>query len=126
MKTFAIFPTLCVFVLTLTLLKLTGQTKLWIMILLTILVTTLFGGLMILFSTEAFHFLYFANFFGILVCVPCLTYLTNSLFKSRLLFIGIASTLLTIVIAGALIFFSFLNNPMDLMPREGNKKMEHE
>lgn len=131
MKAFAIFPTICVFVLTLTLLRLSGQLKPRTTLLLTLMVTIFFGGLMTWFSFEIFQFLYFANFFGVLVCIPCLTYLTNRLFSDnsdkrihwlRILGLGLASTAVTIVVAGALIFFSFLNNPMDPVTKE--KQME--
>ena len=132
MKAFVIFPTICVFVLTLTLLKLNGQLRPRTSLLWTIIVTSFFGGLMTLFSSETFQFLYFANFVGILVCVPCITYLTNKLFTNNvdkriywtiIIGLGLASTAVTILIGGALIFFSFLNNPMD--PATNKEKTEN-
>jgi len=122
MKAFVIFPTICVFVLTLTLLKLGGQVRPRTSLFWSIIVTSVFGGLMTWFSFETFQFLYFANFVGILICIPCITYLTNKLFASnvdkriywtRIIGLGLASTAVTILVGGALIFFSFLNNPMD-------------
>ena len=89
------------------------------MILFATLVTVVFAGLMTLFSVEAFFFLYFANFFGVIVCIPCLTYLINELLPgnkrswARLIGLGLVSTAVTLVIAGFLILTSFMHNPMD-------------
>src|SRR5258706_4591217 len=104
MKAFVIFPTLCVFVLALTLLILSGQSRsrtiFW-----STLVTATFSGLMKWLSVEVFEFLYFSNFLGVLVCIPCLTYLTNRLFPDksnkrtvwvRVLGLGVISTVVTI------------------------------
>ena len=122
MKAFVLFPTICVFVLTLTLLKHNGQTKSWIVLGWAIIVTTTFGGLATLNSIEIFEFLYYTNFLGVLICIPCLTYLTNSLFRKksnqrvnllRVVGLSIASTLVTVIIAGTLMLFAFLHNPMD-------------
>jgi hypothetical protein len=122
MKAFVIFPTICVFILTLTLVRWNGQLKQNSALLLTTISTCFFGGLMIWFAYEAFQFLYYANFVGIVVCIPCITYLANKLFRknsnkwiygARMLGLGLASTALTIVVAGLLIYFSFLKNPTD-------------
>jgi hypothetical protein len=122
MKAFVLFPTICIFVFSLTLLKLNGQTKSWIVLSWATIVTATFGGLMILYSVEVFEFLFYSNFLGVLVCIPCLTYLLNKLFKKnfnqrvyllRVVGLSFVSTLITAVIAGTLILFAFLNNPMD-------------
>ena len=122
MKAFVIFPTICVFLLTMTLLTLDGQTKPRTMLLWSILVTVLFGGLMSWFSVDVLLFLYYSNFIGVLVCIPCVTYLTNRLLSKpldkrvnwlRVLGLGILSTAVTIATAGFLIFMSFMYNPMD-------------
>jgi hypothetical protein len=122
MKAFVIFPTICVFVLSLTLLKLLGEIKPKISLLRSTIVTVVFGGLMTWLSVEIFVFLYFANFLGAIVCIPCLTYLTPRLFRSNsnkkifwisLVGLGIVSTAVTMGVAWFLILFSFLNNPMD-------------
>jgi hypothetical protein len=83
MKTFVLFPTICVFVLTLTLLKLNGQTKSWIVFGWAIIVTATFGRVMTLYSVEVSELLYYSNFLGVLICIPCLTYLANKLFKKN-------------------------------------------
>lgn len=84
--------------------------------------TVLFGGLMTWFSVDAFTFLYYSNFIGVVVCIPCLTYLTNRLFSKtqgkginwiRVLGLGILSTVVTVATAGFLILMSFIYNPMD-------------
>lgn len=122
MKAFAIFPIICIFLLTLTLLSLGGQAKHRTALLWSVLVTGLLGGLLIWFSVDVFPFLYYLNFIGVFICIPCLTYLTNRVVSKtqpgrvnwiRLLGIGIVSTVVTIVVAGFLIFMSFLFNPMD-------------
>jgi hypothetical protein len=122
MKAFVLFPTICVFLFTLTLLKLNGQTKSWIVLGWAIIVTATFGGVMTFYSVEVFEFLYFANFLGVLICIPCFTYLLNKLFKKnsnqrayllRVVGLSFISTLITAVIAGTLILFAFINNPMD-------------
>src|SRR6266850_101897 len=96
--------TICVYVLTLSLVTLGGQSRprtiLW-----STLVTATFGGLMTWLSVEAFTFLYFSNFIGVLICIPCLTYLTNRLFSLdsnkktfwiRILGLGVVSTAVTL------------------------------
>jgi hypothetical protein len=122
MKAFVIFPTICVFLLTLTLMTLDGQIRQRTALLWSVIVTILFGGLMTWFSVDAFTFLYYSNFIGVLVCIPCLTYLTNRLFSKtqdekikwiRVLGLAILSTVATVATAGFLIFMSFMYNPMD-------------
>jgi hypothetical protein len=121
MKAFVIFPTLCVFLLTLTLMTLDRQTRHRTILFWSVMLTVLFAGLMTWFSVNAFAFLYYSNFIGVLVCIPCLTYLTNRLFKTqdekikwiRVLGLGILSTVVTVATAGFLIFMSFMYNPMD-------------
>lgn len=122
MKAFVIFPTICVFFLTMTLLMLVGQTKPKLKLLWSILVTVLFGGFMTWFSVDVFVFLYYSNFIGLLVCISCLTYLANRGFSKtlnnrvnwfRILGLRIMSIAVTVVIAGFLIFIAFLFNPMD-------------
>ena len=122
MKAFVIFPTICVFLLTTTLLTLSTSIKWRTILLWSGIVTVLFGGLMTWFSVAAFLFLYYSNFIGVLVCISCLTYLTNRLLNKTLdkkvnwigIFgIFIVSTVLTVATAGFLIFMSFMYNPMD-------------
>ena len=120
MKTFVIFPTICFFVLTLTLLRV-GLIRPRSAFLWSTIMTIILGGLMTWLSVEIFFLLYYANFLGVLVLIPCLTYLTNKLFKDnsdrikwiRILGLGLLSTVLTIATAGFLILISFIQNPMD-------------
>jgi hypothetical protein len=135
MKAFVLFPTICVLLFTLTLLKLNGQTKSWIELGRAIIVTATFGGVMTFYSVEVFEFLYFANFLGVLICIPCLTYLLNKLFKKnsnqrtyllRVVGLSMASTLITAVIAGTLILFAFINNPMDPPSIESMQNIDSE
>jgi hypothetical protein len=122
MKAFVIFPAICIFLLTMSLLKVVGQTKNWATLLWSVVVTILFAGLMIWRSVDVIAFLYYSNFVGVLVCIPCLTYLTNRLLTRspdkkisliRLLVLGILSTVVTVGTAGLLIFMSFIFNPTD-------------
>lgn len=122
MKAFVIFPTICVFLLTMTLLSLGAQKKQRIVLLWSVMLTILFGGLMLWFSVDAFVFLYYLNFIGIVISIPCLTYwamrLLSKILDRRInwigvLGLGILSTVVTVGIAGFLIFISFLYNPMD-------------
>jgi hypothetical protein len=86
-----------------------------------IIATAVFAGLKTWFSLAVFEFLYYSNFLGVVVCIPCLTYLTNQLFSQpeertnwvRALGLGIISTVVTIATAGFLIFISIMHNPMD-------------
>ena len=130
MKTFVIFPTICVFLLTLTLLNVSGQRNQLRIFILTGLITIIFGGLMTLFSVDVFTFLYYSNFISVLIAIPCLTYLTNKMFPDisgkkfwfRVFGLGIASTVLTLLIFGTAMFFSFAYNPMDPAPRQEQNK----
>ncbi|PSR55088.1 hypothetical protein AHMF7605_17045 [Adhaeribacter arboris] len=121
MKAFIIFPTICVFIVTLTFLILNGLSRVRIIFWST-LMTAIWGGFMAWLSFEVFTFLYYSNFLGVLVCIPCLTYLSNRLFPDnsnkrmvwmRLVGLGVLSTVVTIATAGFLILVSFINNPMD-------------
>lgn len=122
MKAFVIFPAICVFLFTKTLFTLDGQTKRGTTLLWTVAVIVLFGGLMTWFSVDVFVFLYYANFIGVLVCIPCLTYLSYRLLNKTLgervnwiavLGLGILSTVVTVAAAGYLFLASFIQNPMD-------------
>lgn len=120
MKTFVIFPTICFFVLTLTLLRV-GLIRPRTSFLWSTIMTIILGGLMTWLSVDIFFLLYYANFLGVIILIPCLTYLTNKLFKDnsdrikwiRILGLGLLSTVLTIATAGFLILISFIYNPMD-------------
>jgi hypothetical protein len=130
MKTFVIFPTICVFLLTLTLLTLDRQMTPKRVFIWSILVTTLFGGLLTWFSVDAFFFLYYSNFLSVLIVIPCLTFLTNKILPDRwiknawirLVGLGVLSTIVTLLIFGTAMFFSFASNPMDPAPRQEQEK----
>lgn len=88
---------------------------------------------MTLFSAEAVAFLYYANFFGVLICIPCLTYLANGLFNDksnkvilwlRIAGLGVISTAVTLGLAWYLILFSFIQNPMDPVTKESQQKID--
>lgn len=125
MKTLGIFPAISLFALTLTLLRFDPQIKTRTVLLWSAIVTILFGGLMTWFSVQVFFFVYYANFLGVIILIPCLTYLTNKLFKDstnkikriRLLGLGLAATVLTIAMFATSMSISFAYNSMDPAPK---------
>ena len=118
MKTFVIFPTICVSILTWTLLSLLGQMKRRTKFVLTILATIIFGGLMTWFSVDLLVFLYFSNFVSIILVIPCMTYLIYNWLPNqkiegkylRIFAIGLLSTVLTLAIFGTAMFFALAYN----------------
>lgn len=134
MKTFVIFPTICVFLLTLTLLTLNGQMTSKRIFVWSILIATLFGGLLKWFSVDAFFLLYYGNFLSVLLVIPCLTFLTNKILPEswienpwmRLAGLGVLSIIVTLLVFGTAMFFSFASNPMDPVPRQEHQKTSDE
>ena len=113
-----IFPTICVSILTWTLLSLLGQMKRRTKFVLTILATIIFGGLMTWFSVDLLVFLYFSNFVSIILVIPCMTYLIYNWLPNqkiegkylRIFAIGLLSTVLTLAIFGTAMFFALAYN----------------
>ena len=126
MKAFAIFPTICIFLLTLTLLHARGEKKPKMKLGWSFLVTIIFGGVMTMFSGYIFKFLFYANFLAAIFIIPCLTYLSNKCFPVvtgkkywlRIVALGLISTVVTSTLFGATMIFSLLNNPMDPITQE--------
>ncbi len=120
MKVFVIFPAICLFALVFTILRI-GLIRPWTALLWSTLLTAIFGGLMAFYSVQVFYFLYYANFIGCFILIPCLTYLMNKSFKNnsshlkwvKIIGLGLVSSVLTIAVAGFLFFISLLYNPMD-------------
>jgi hypothetical protein len=91
----------------------------------TAVVTVIFGGIMTWLSVDVFPFLYYSNFLGVLILIPCLTYLANRMFAPRaglknlrrILWLVLISTILTLLIFATTLIFSLLNNPMDRISR---------
>lgn len=130
MKTFVIFPAICVFALAMTLLKLDGRLSPRKTVLWSTVVTAAFSGLMAWFSVETFFFLYYAHFLGGIVLIPCLTYLiykltrntSNKIERLKILGLGLVSTFLSVLIFSTLMFFSLSYHPMDPAPTQMNSK----
>lgn len=120
-KTFTIFPIFCIFLLVLALCMLSGQTKkkalAWAFI-----VTSVVGATLLAFSSEWFVFIYDCNFLGILVAIPSLTYVMNKMFPNsfgmrswvRTFGFGVLSTVFTVMVFAAVMFWAILNNPESL------------
>jgi len=122
MKAFTIFPAICVFALTLTLLNLGREMKFWKSIIIATIFTAFFGRLMTWYSLELFFFLYFINIIGILVLIPCLTFWTNRMLPAakntkiywiRIAGLGVAATVIALLFFGASMLLGFFYNPMD-------------
>lgn len=126
MKTFVIFPALCVFISAWTLLIKEVSVRPMKKVMWTTLATVVFAGMMVMFSNEVFLFLYYSNFLSVLIIVPCLTYLVNralptisgKMFWLRLLGLGFASSILTVAVFVVAMFFSFAYNPMEKTPKQ--------
>lgn len=122
MKAFAIFPTICIFVMVLTILRILGFPSTWLKkILFSFLAAGLFAVFVIINSSNFFEFLYFFNFVSVLIIVPCLTYLANvsihgfldKAYLIRLFVLFVLSAIFTLLVFGILFFMSMANNPMD-------------
>lgn len=80
MKTFAIFPTLCILIISFAVIK--DQLTVKRSLLWSFAVTVVLGGLLLLFSAELLVLLYLSNFVLAIVLVPVLTFLLDGFFQS--------------------------------------------
>ena len=126
MKTFAIFPTICIFVATASLLKIEGQLGNRKVLLWSVSATLGLGGIFTIFSVELFFFLYYFNFISVIIIIPCLISLINKSLPKvsgapywlRLAGIGLAATIVTVLVFAGCMFLSLASNPMDrAMPK---------
>jgi len=132
MKTFVIFPTICVLLLALTLLTLQGRMTPRRIFTWSILATTIFGGLLSWFSVDAFFFLYYGNFLSVLIVIPCLTFLSNRIVPYswvknvwiRLFGLGVISVFVTLIIFVTTMFFSLANNLTDPEPNQEQHRQQ--
>ena len=117
-----IFPTICIFILILSMLKfLEFPSNLYKKIFFSLLLAGIFFGSMMMNPSSYFDFLYFSNFISVLILIPCLTYLIsrlmprflNKYFWLRLFTILLFSTIITLIVFGISFFFLLANNPMD-------------
>jgi hypothetical protein len=91
--------------------------------------TSILGGLLILYSVELFELLFYSNFISVVIIIPCLTYLTNKLFPNykkaswiRLLGLGIISTVLTVTLFLTTMLAAGIQNPMDPIDKKLQKE----
>ncbi len=122
MKAFAIFPTICVFALTLTLYNFDRQIKFRNTLLIAFFFAIVFGSYMTFYSSKLFPILYVVNIFGVFILTPCLTYWVSKLISSigskkvywmKIIGVGIASALLSSFLFVLLMWNAFLHNPTD-------------
>lgn len=122
MKAFAIFPTICFFILALAIFKaLNFPTRKLYKQLLAFALTLAFSVTMVINSSEMFTFLYFGGFISVIIIILSMTYLLESKIEKKptkrywilltLLFLTI--TLITISVFIMTFFYSMFNNPMD-------------
>ena len=82
------------------------------------IVTAVVGATLLVFSSEWFFFIYDGNFLGILVAIPSLTYVMNKMFPNnfgmrtwlRIFGFGVLSTVFTVMVFAAVMFWTILNN----------------
>lgn len=119
--TFTIFPIFCIFLLALALCMLSGQTKKKALAR-AFIVASVVGATLLAFSFEWFFFIYDCNFLGILVAIPSLTYVINKMSPNnfgmrtwlRIFGFGVLSTVFTVMVFAAVMFWAILNNPESL------------
>jgi hypothetical protein len=126
MKAFVIFPTICVFILTSSILKNqsdlgTKKNLFWSFTTTIIFCGLVIGALRIFKAAEFAFLLMLSNVVFALIVIPILTFLINDLFPNatgkilwiRLFGIGVVATAVTAALFGASMIFALMNNPMD-------------
>jgi hypothetical protein len=121
MKSFVIFPTICIFILSFAVLRINKETSIVRNFIFSFLVAGILGGLLLVFSTEVFMLLYLGNFVFVLVLIPFLTFLVDDFLPQvagrklwiRLFGIGLLATITTLALFAATFFYALSNNPMD-------------
>ena len=122
MKAFAIFPTLCLFILALAIFKaLNFPARMFYRQLSAIALTIVFSVTMVLNSSKMFTFLYLGGFISVIIIILSMTYLMESMIEKKsttrywilltLLFLTI--TVITTSVFIMTFIYSMLNNPMD-------------
>jgi hypothetical protein len=122
MKAFAIFPSICFFILALAIFKAFNfpTRKIYRQLLATVL-TLVFSITMFIYSIEMFTFLYFGGFISVIIVILSMTYLLESKIpkkRTKRYWILLSILFLTITIITTLAFilaflYSMLNNPTD-------------
>lgn len=127
MKTLAIFPSIAIFLATLTLFRLGGSNKNIVAIIVSALVAGLFylyHWSTVIYSLETLMFILYGNFISAIIVMPCLTYLgyssvakvTGLSFWVKLIGVAVVATLVTGAAFATAMFFSLMNNPMHPIP----------
>lgn len=116
MKTFAIFPSIAIFLFSLTLFRVVGKG----FGIVATLISTLVACLLVIYSRQIFELLFYSNFISVIIVMPCLTYLGYSFlskksgvaFRIKIIGIAVAAALITGALFAATMFFALMNNPM--------------
>jgi len=116
---FIVFPSIGVFISSLTILRTIHHPVKWIRkVFISLLSTALFAFLMFLNYDKCFTILYFLNFIFVIILIPCLTYLFNILMPEflsktpwlRIFIYFLFSASITIVIFAILFFLSMASS----------------
>jgi hypothetical protein len=124
MKAFVIFPSISVFIITLTIFRIKNLPLVWgKRALLSLVVAFLFALLMVFTIEYLFMLVYYFNLICVILLIPSLSYLAYKYFNHflpthyiiKLIVLSIISTLLILMIFGFSVFISILFNPMTYM-----------
>ncbi len=122
MKAFAIYPTICFFILALAIFKaLNFPTRKLYKRILAVALTLAFSVTTVINSSEMFTFLYFGGFISAIIIIFSMTYLLESKIEKNptkrywilLTLMFLAITLITISVFIMTFLYSMFNNPMD-------------
>lgn len=121
MKTFAIFPSISVFLIVMGFLYAAGLIKTAKSICISIFLTFTLCSLIFYYSLELFNILYQSHFYLVLILIPSLVVSLNKLlpkanskyFYLRMIGIILIAILITLLLFGASFFCAMLNNAMD-------------
>jgi hypothetical protein len=121
MKAFIIFPVICIFIITLTIVRIKDLPWSWRKrILISLAVSVLFAILLISTINYLFAFVYYCNLGCVLLMIPSISYLANKYFNHllpthpivKIILLSAISAIITLLIFAISIFISILFNPV--------------
>lgn len=121
MKTFAIFPSLTIFLIALTLFQLTGKVKGILALVYGAAIAAVFYGFTVLYSDAIFPFIFSGNVISLFIAEACVTYLGykfalktwGSPSLSKIVSIVVTTGLVIAMVFVVTIIIALANNPMD-------------